>query len=250
MLPKISFILPCYNVAPYVGRCIESIENQDIPQSEYEIICVDDCSADNTVEVIRQYQQLMPNIVLIQHETNKTSGGARNTGIESAKGEYIWFVDPDDMIRPNVLRRLYACVSSLDLEILMFNIDIRYEDQIIEHRIVHQHCDEVLSGVDYIANYAGRRGIYCVTAIYESIYKRSFLLERHLRYPKMKAGEDIIFAWKCMLEVQRCSAIEDSCYIYIRRLNSVTGHVGKLNNVVIISRSVLYACELQKILNQ
>ena len=84
---KLSFILPCYNVAPYIGRCIESIEHQDIPQSEYEVICVDDCSTDDTVQKIKEYQAKYPNIQLICHTENKTAGGARNTGMDAAKGE-------------------------------------------------------------------------------------------------------------------------------------------------------------------
>ena len=118
---KLSFILPCYNVAPYVDRCIESIEHQDIPQAEYEVICVDDCSKDNTAEVIREYQKQYPNIRLICHKENKTAGGARNTGMDAAQGEYLWFIDPDDAIVPEEAAALYGYAHKMQLDILVFN---------------------------------------------------------------------------------------------------------------------------------
>ena len=116
----ISYILPCYNVAPYVARCLESIERQDIPQDEFEVICVDDCSTDQTVETIRFYQQIYSNIFLFCHTENRTAGGARNTGIKHAKGEYLWFVDPDDAITADVVGELYSIIYTHNLDALLF----------------------------------------------------------------------------------------------------------------------------------
>lgn len=244
---KIAFILPCYNVAPYIGRCLDSIAHQDISQDEMEIICVDDCSTDNTVEVIRQYQQLMPNILLIRHETNKTSGGARNTGIENARGEYIWFVDPDDSIVENVVGALYTTAKERHCDQLIFNINVIDEKGVVRPELKASSNDSVHSGVEYIRCHAGSLGLYSVISVYKSLYKREFLIAHNLRYPQIKASQDVVFVWRAMLEGQRVSAIDNVCYNYILRSNSMTGRNGKFKPYAVLSQSLLFAYELHKI---
>ena len=102
---KLSIILPCYNVERYIADCLDSIYTQDLTEDEFEVICVNDCSTDGTREVIENYAS-HSNLTLIDHAENLTAGGARNTGIKAAKGEYIWFVDPDDMVKLNCLHEL------------------------------------------------------------------------------------------------------------------------------------------------
>ena len=104
---KVSFVLPCYNVERYIADCLNSIYSQDFPEEDFEVICVNDCSTDGTREVIVHYAEQHSNLNLIDHKENMTAGGARNTGIKVAQGEYIWFVDPDDMIKSEKVRRLY-----------------------------------------------------------------------------------------------------------------------------------------------
>lgn len=247
---KISYILPCYNVAPYIGRCLDSIAHQDIPLDEMEIICVDDCSTDNTVDLIRQYQQSMPNIVLIQHETNKTSGGARNTGIENARGEYIWFVDPDDSIVENRAGKLYSTAKNRDCDQLVMNINVVDEQGLVHPELKACGIDTIHSGVEYIQQHAGSLGLYSVIAVYKSLYRRAFLLKHNLRYPQIKASQDVVFVWRAMLEAKRVSAIDDVCYNYIRRVNSMTGRKGKLKPYAVLSQSLLFAYELYKIADE
>ena len=86
METKFSFILPCYNIGRYVAGCLDSLYSQDIPETAYEVICVNDCSTDNTREVILSYSAKHPNLTLIDHTENLTAGGARNTGIQASKG--------------------------------------------------------------------------------------------------------------------------------------------------------------------
>ena len=101
-MKKLSIIIPVYNVENYVGKCLESCLNQDIPKNEYEIIVVNDGTKDNSVQVIEKYITPENNIRLI-HRKNGGLSAARNTGLKEAKGEYVWFVDSDDWIENNVL---------------------------------------------------------------------------------------------------------------------------------------------------
>lgn len=104
-MPKVSVILPVYNVEPYIEKCIKSLMSQAL--TDVEFIFVDDCSPDNSVEIIQKYQRIDKRIKLIRHEKNKYTAEARNTGVKNAKGEYISFVDPDDFIDDNFLSDLY-----------------------------------------------------------------------------------------------------------------------------------------------
>jgi glycosyltransferase involved in cell wall biosynthesis len=94
--PLISIIVPFYNVELYFRRCLDSIVNQSY--RNLELILVDDCSPDSSIEIAREYAANDDRITIIRHEVNKRQGGARNSGLAAAKGEYIWFVDPDDML--------------------------------------------------------------------------------------------------------------------------------------------------------
>ena len=247
---KVSFILPCYNVAPYIGRCLESIEHQDIPQEEYEVICVDDCSPDNTGDVIREYQQRYPNIVYHRHETNKTAGGARNTGIELAKGKYIWFVDPDDAIVENVLERLYEVAEKRETELLLFNLAFTTESGDCSIHKNYADCNDVVSGQEYVLKYCFQKGIYDVASHVSCIFRKDFIWDNHIRYPEIRSSQDVVFIWKCVFTAQEVSSVEDVCYHVYRRPGSTTGSKGKVKFDAVMSASVLYSLELLEMLNQ
>lgn len=241
--------MPCYNVSPYIGRCIESIEHQDIPQAEYEVICVDDCSKDNTAEVIREYQKQYPNIRLICHTENKNAGGARNTGIDAAKGEYVWCVDPDDSIEMNVLGKLLSKAKEQDLDLLLVNYAQTTEDgkQMKSH--IHQTHDDVMTGVDYTISQCAPRYLYDMAAHTCCLYKRAFLEEHLIRYPVIRSSQDVVFVWKAELLAKRVSAVSDSCYHIYRRPESTTGSKGRLHANAVISASLLYVHEVGKLMN-
>ena len=98
---RLSFIVPFYNVEPYIEECVRSLYAQDIPQEEYEVICVDDCSPDGSRAIVERLQKEYPTLRLLIHTENKRQGGARNTGMRESNGKYVWFVDADDYIQPN-----------------------------------------------------------------------------------------------------------------------------------------------------
>ncbi len=246
---KLSFILPCYNVAPYIGRCIESIEHQDIPQSGYEVICVDDCSTDNTVQKIKEYQAKYPNIQLICHEVNKTAGGARNTGMDAAKGEYLWFVDPDDAIVENVLGDLSKQIERSKVDILFLNYN--YIDEEGKAHAVRQFNGEydILNGQEFFLTYCKTKRLAEITSIWHEVFSATYIKENKIRYPEIKSSQDVVFAWHAYLVAQRVTAVELIAYDHIRRPSSTTGSKGKYKTKNIISASLLYVDEIMQ-LNQ
>lgn len=114
---KLSIIVPIYNVAPYLRKCVDSLLAQDI--SDYEIILVDDGSPDECPQICNQYAERYFNIKVI-HQANAGLSAARNTGIAAATGDYILFVDSDDYLQPNVLGTLMEQVRRDNLDVLRF----------------------------------------------------------------------------------------------------------------------------------
>ena len=228
-------------------RCIESIESQNIQQDEYEVICVDDCSKDNTIEVIKDCQKLYSNIRLICHTENKTAGGARNTGMNAAKGEYLWFVDPDDMICPDVLKQLYECISSFNAELLFFNFYTTKESGENVENTKIASTDGAIAGEPLVMQYAPK-GLSMFTCIYNLLLEREFVNKHKIYYPEIRASQDVVFIWSCVLTATRCAVVDTLGYHYIRRGDSVTGSKGRFSAGAVLSQSLLFANEIHKIL--
>ena len=159
---RLSFIVPVYNVEPYIEECIRSLYNQDIPQEVYEVICVDDCSPDGSRAIVERLQKEYPTLKLLIHTENKRQGGARNTGMKVAQGRYIWFVDSDDYIKPNCLKSLLEQAEKEDLDILDFDFDADYSKQPFRKNVESYEMGPC-SGADYVfSQRQGRWSWRCV----------------------------------------------------------------------------------------
>ncbi len=242
---KLSFILPCYNVERYIADCLDSIYEQDLPEDEYEVICVNDCSTDGTRELIVHYAEQHSNLTLIDHQENLTAGGARNTGIKAAKGEYIWFVDPDDAIKSEKVNGLYEKAREAQLDILMFNFDFVDEnlDFIQPEKLFAD--SEVMTGQDYVlAFFPGNFSKLCI--VWRCLFRTDFLKESVLSFPQMRKAEDVIFVWETMLSALRVKSLVEIAYAY--RVNPYSVGGAKLSAVAFFSERILFACEIVKML--
>jgi len=105
--PRFSFIIPVYNVAPYLRECLDSIAAQTV--TDWEAICVDDGSTDGSADILDAYGKKDARFRII-HQTNAGVGAARNRGLDAVRGEYFFFVDPDDLIEEDYIKNLYQLV--------------------------------------------------------------------------------------------------------------------------------------------
>lgn len=117
---KLSIIVPIYNVEQYLRKCIDSLLEQDLSSSEYEIILVDDGATDSCPQICDEYAAKHDNIRAI-HQKNAGLSAARNSGIEIAQGDYLMFVDSDDSIEPNALGVLVQTMEEKRLDVLRYN---------------------------------------------------------------------------------------------------------------------------------
>ena len=114
--PTVSVIIPVYNVEQYLRKCLDSVINQTF--KDIEIIIVNDCSPDNSLQMIKEYQTKEERIVLIDLKQNVGLGFARNEGMKIAKGKYITFVDSDDWIASNYIEVLYNNIEKNNLDVV------------------------------------------------------------------------------------------------------------------------------------
>jgi glycosyltransferase involved in cell wall biosynthesis len=193
-MKRLSVIVPIYNIEPYVERCIRSLEVQNIPKIEYELICINDGSRDNSREIILKLQKEFDNIILIDQE-NQGVSVARNNGIDRAAGKYLMMVDADDYISPNVLKERLDVCEKHDLDVGICGYIILNETSKEEYRYDPGYDQEnVLTGIDFFNRHErGRSEIRDPHRSWAIFLKTSFLNSHGLKYlpgvPYLEDGE-------------------------------------------------------------
>lgn len=212
MKKKLSIIIPVYNGAKYINRCIDSILNQNIYIDE--IIIINDNSSDGTKEVLEKCYARKENIIIINLESNQGVSYCRNLGIKIAKGEYIGFIDADDYIEVDMYEKLYnkAKLNNLDISICKF-IEVDGNSRI---RSKYQSNYEILER-DISIKY------YLKNKISPSVWDKIFnykLLENIKFNDELKIGEDILFCLEAIYNSKRIGFVDEYLYNYIQNENS------------------------------
>lgn len=213
----LSLIVPVYNTEKYLADCLQSLFEQDLPYSEYEVICVNDGSTDNSLKILNDYQKRYPNIVIVNKE-NQGVSVARNVGIAIAKGDYIWFVDSDDFIQTEILGELKQIAEKNNYDRIVtgfycFN-DYLNEDELIKKR----QRTLVVNSNQYDS------------VITTSLFRRDYINKNHLKfnYPNVADGEDTIFMYEFKLYMPTKVELNRPYYFYRHRENSaMTGKTRK-----------------------
>lgn len=219
---RLSIIIPFYNVEKYISACLDSVFNQDIPEEEYEVICVNDGSPDGSRDIVCSYLPLHPNLRLIDHPCNMKLGAARNTGRKAARGNYIWQVDSDDMIAPNCLKHILEVCEENDLDVLNFGV---YEFSGTEITSPKIHVPETI-GVVSSADYLEKLDSYQVSrfcSVWQRVVKREFLDSNNLYSPEINMGEDIPHSFHILLLAKRFMMCHNRYYYYRKNPDALTG---------------------------
>ncbi len=223
---RLSIIIPTYNVENYIEKTLSSCLNQDIPKSEYEIICIDDGSTDNTVKKINQIMENNENINLYTQENSGVSV-ARNRGIELAKGNYIWFVDSDDLIAENCLSILLENAEKYDAEKLLFSME-HFTSKVPAQNgnPSFEFCDENEKMYQFTFSHGG--GGVCRT-----LYKNHFLKNLKIAFnKKISFSEDILFDFNVLINCNK-SIKTDSVFYYYRQRESSAMHSKNFDNHIL-----------------
>ena len=222
---KFSIIIPCYNVEEYISECLDSIINQTIGLNDIEIILVDDCSTDSTVQIIREYEEkYSDNILLVLLEENGRQGHARNVGMEYASGEYICFIDSDDYVRTDMFAILKMIVSVADIDVVQF----RYKMFLPENKPQYDVVDDIpkLLSTDIFTVYEYgkfRKRLLTDSEILnesctQKIYRRTMLNKYGFAFMEGGAYEEPLFTHPIKYVVNNIAVLEMPLYWY--RANS------------------------------
>jgi glycosyltransferase involved in cell wall biosynthesis len=121
-MPKVSVIIPIYNIENYIKQCLDCISNQTL--KDIQIICVDDASEDNSCRIVEEYTNKDSRIILLKHKQNLGLSAARNTGLKNVNGEFVYFMDGDDLLEGDALEVCYNECKKNQLDILTFDADV------------------------------------------------------------------------------------------------------------------------------
>ncbi len=198
-----SLIIPVYNVIKYLDTNIASIMCQDFPSDRFEVICIDDGSTDGSSERLDYYKQKYHNLVVV-HQENRGVSFSRNTGISLAKGEYIWFIDSDDIIAPDALSYMYSQILKHEKpERLKFGSWACYET------VTYEECCSIRSK-QQIPNYDYQNNV-----VWNCILNRKFILENQISFnTSMSYAEDTLFMMTALSKNPSNSEIKDILYFH------------------------------------
>ena len=211
-MKKISIIIPVYNTAKYINRCVMSLVRQSIGAGALEIILINDASTDNSLEYLYAWEKEFPeSICVINLEENVKQGRARNIALQYTTGEYIAYLDSDDWLVPDALRMLYDKAQETGAEIVAYlSKDVSIEEQeekgdaiILENDTDSGMEDEYLrvrDTVDYIRLFFGgmsQRGCW------DKLYRRDFVIKHDLKYTEGIFDEESLFTIPALMHVKK-----------------------------------------------
>lgn len=217
----LSIIVPVYNVELYLQKCLESLFEQDIDSSVYEILIINDGSTDNSLSIAEEFAESKQNVHIF-NQSNSGLGASRNVGIRNAQGDYLLFVDSDDYLEPNRLGTLLREAKEKNLDLLRFgyqSVDENY--QIISKTqsatFAVNMSNTVVDGKDFLAE---RLGWACYVPMF--LFRKSLIEKEPILFSEGVYYEDADWLPRVMVQATKASSIDLVVYYYLRRTGSIT----------------------------
>ena len=217
--PLISVVIPVYNAEKFLDQCLFSLKYQTLPR--FEVLCVDDGSTDQSVEIIKRYVQSDSRFKFFS-QTHQFAGVARNLGIKHAKGEYLLFLDADDYFAPNLLIDAYYQAKLFDAEICVFGANYFDEkesktgDMLFVCDLMKCEKNTVFSKESNLDN------IFSFTspAPWSKLFKRKFILDKEIFFQGTRNANDVRFVLTALAEAERIVVLDKTLVYY--RINHGT----------------------------
>lgn len=207
----ISVIVPIYGVEHYLDECLYSIVNQTY--KDIEILCIDDCTLDNSINVVKKYMRVDPRIRLINHKENRGLGGARNTGIRESKGEYITFIDSDDVIDLTMMEKFEKAITKYDVDAVVCGVRRFCDGQEVGHFSTFHYLPNAESRVYHIEKHKERL-IDMWPSAPNKLYKTSIIREFNCCFPEKLQYEDHFFYYSYFEHVNSFYFCNELLYSY------------------------------------
>ena len=212
---KLSIIVPVYNIIQYLPKCLDSILSQTL--RDIEIICINDGSTDNSLDILENYATKDDRIKLLKLAKNYGQGYARNRGIEIAQGEYIGFVDGDDYIDPNYFEALYNSAVKNNADISVASI-LKHKKNYKKYNVIYKK-EGIAENIQDKIKLCGDKKKFFFYA-WNKIYKTDLITRNDIKFAQGQIYEDVIFAIKALYYSNRVVSVPEIKYHYIERKNS------------------------------
>ena len=209
-MPKVSLIIPVYNAASYIEACIASLMAQTM--NDVEIILVDDHGSDHSMELAQAYvnhHKCRKQFRFLATPRNMGPGPARNVGIEAAQGEYIGFVDSDDVVTPDFCEQLYTAAKAHDA-------DLAYcQAQLVKGTEVQPLCNPAIESGEFSKKKRRFFLTHYTTLFVSFLYRRELLMGYGITFPATRSAEDSYFLTCSLLATRRIACVDKPMYHYL-----------------------------------
>lgn len=219
---KISIIVPVYNTAKYLDKCIQTLINQTL--ENIEIIFIDDGSEDNSVEILKNYAKKDKRIRILK-QNHKRQGAARNYGLSIAQGEYIGFVDSDDWVKLDMFEKLYYQAKEADSDIVMCSMNT-FEDGTNKIIVNTYNTLDIFNQKFFENSFTPQDTLNFIFNIsvspYNKIYRKSLIDKNNIKFPENIYFEDNAFFFQSWLNAKKISLLNQKLYQYRKSTASTT----------------------------
>ncbi len=244
--PKVSVLIPAYNVEDYVAECMESVLCQTL--QDFEIICVDDCSTDRTPEILKDYSERDDRIRVYHHDRNLGQAAGRNLALSHASGEYVYMLDADDKILPEALGECYAVCAGSSLDLLAFETQNFTDDSRFRKnaalRTVQYSDTAVLNGREALIYCMDTESLSTSTPTY--MMRRDYLTANRIRFTEGILHEDIGFLLEMITKAERVRFWHRVFFLRRIRANSTMTKGFTARNIEGYLKSFYKSFELEK----
>lgn len=216
-MPKVSVIVPVYNVEQYVEKSLKTLVEQTL--EEIEIIVVNDGSTDNSKKVVQKIMKQFPDKMVYVEKENGGLSDARNYGIPYAKGEYIAFLDSDDYVEKDMYQKMYELAKKEDSDMVECDFYWEYPDKIKKDvGELYEGKKEMLEKVRVVA--------------WNKLIKKEILEKAKIEFPKGYRYEDVAFTYKLIPYLEKVSFLKEPCIHYVQRNNSISNVQNERNKEI------------------
>lgn len=227
--PKISVIVPVYNVEQYLGKCLDSILCQTF--SNIEIICVNDGSTDSSRKILEEYKNKDSRIIIVDKKNGGLSS-ARNAGMKVAKGEFYSFIDSDDWIDKTMLEKLYENITLYNSDIVFCGVHLFDENkQEIDDSNEYynlSYLDKTFENRNFCYKDVKKLFVNVGVMAWNKLYRRSLVEKYNAQFPDGKIFEDGPFFYSVYYKTDKISMVRDALYFYrVNRKSSIIQKGGR-----------------------
>lgn len=221
---KISIIIPVYNVETYLRQCLDSVFGQAF--TEFEVICIDDCSTDNSLKILHEYKEADARLKILEFKENKGSSIARNKGMEMATGKYIYFLDSDDWIMPDALQKMWEKAEEYSTDVVLFNSCIYKEEDGLSSLSFNWNMgnlyETVMTGQEAFDRII-EKNVWS-SAVWRQFWRKDFFIENQIKFENIQKVEDWIFSTISVLSAEKVVFLDMILHSY--RLHSQSKSYG------------------------